>query len=187
MKHSIIVNTSTKHFCIKQSYPIILNLLHSWERATEFVSKFPIYPHTLHRYNIVTTSMSPQLDDNVNIIARKQRCFLFYGDNSIMRLGPMKARIKSSRAELRAHKYESAVARMLFYDHVYTSDRAELRIVSQTLRELSLHSRSNSVDSEDRRMIDGISKANHCNDRIERPPVNMFFFTFVTCIASRIE
>ncbi|KYN11712.1 hypothetical protein ALC57_16111 [Trachymyrmex cornetzi] len=93
----------------------------------------------------------------------------------------------SSRAELRAHKYESAVARMLFYDHVYTSDRAELRIVSQTLRELSLHSRSNSVDSEDRRMIDGISKANHCNDRTKGPPPLIFLFTFVTCVASRIE
>jgi len=48
---------------------------------------------------------------------------------------------------------------MLLYGHVYTSDRAELRIVSQTLHELSLYSGRYSVDSEDRRMIDEISKA----------------------------
>ncbi|EFN74252.1 hypothetical protein EAG_06522 [Camponotus floridanus] len=45
---------------------------------------------------------------------------------------------------------------MLFYDHVYTSDRAELWIVSQTLRGSALFSRGNTVTSEDRKMIDGI-------------------------------
>lgn len=48
---------------------------------------------------------------------------------------------------------------MLFYDHVYTSDQAELWIVSQTLRGSALFSRGNTVTSEDRQMIDGIGKA----------------------------
>lgn len=47
---------------------------------------------------------------------------------------------------------------MLFYDHVYTSDQAELWIVSQTLRGPALFSRGNAVTSEDRQMIDGIGK-----------------------------
>ncbi|KAL0101954.1 hypothetical protein PUN28_018486 [Cardiocondyla obscurior] len=82
------------------------------------------------------------------ILLQEGRDGTFYfvrGDSSIMRLGPTKG-----------HKYKSAAARMLLYDRVYTSDRAELRIVSQILRERSLYNGSNSADSEDKRMIDGI-------------------------------
>lgn len=48
---------------------------------------------------------------------------------------------------------------MLFDDYAYMPDRAELRIVSQTLRGPTLFNRDNTVDSEDRQMIDGIGKA----------------------------
>ncbi|XP_011702381.1 PREDICTED: uncharacterized protein LOC105458612 [Wasmannia auropunctata] len=92
------------------------------------------------------------------ILLQERDAFYFVrSDSSIMRLRVHEGAKLSSRAELEAHKYESAAARMLLHGHVYTSDRAELRIVSQTPRELSLYSGSNSVDSEDRRMIDGIA------------------------------
>lgn len=48
---------------------------------------------------------------------------------------------------------------MLFDDYAYTPDRAELWIVSQTPRGPTLFNTGNTVDSEDRQMIDGIGKA----------------------------
>jgi len=77
---------------------------------------------------------------------------------------------------------------MLLYGHVYTSDRAELRIVSQTLRELSLYSGSYSVDSEDRRMIDEISKATIVMVVTKKPLMILFASAMDTrCITNREE
>lgn len=77
---------------------------------------------------------------------------------------------------------------MLLYGHVYTSDRAELRIVSQTPRVLSLYGGCNSVDSEDRRMIDGISKATIVTYRRIAPLMYLFArATSARCIANRRE
>lgn len=78
---------------------------------------------------------------------------------------------------------------MLLYGHVYTSDRAELRIVSQTLRGLSLYSGSNSADSEDRRMIDGISKATIVTVVPKDRPLMLLFVSAMDtrCITNREE
>lgn len=132
MKHSTVVNMPTKRSCIKQNYPIILQICcipENHERRNSHRSFLYIYLHILYRCNIiVATCVSPQLDDNANIIARKpRRCFLFRSQRQLNNVTRTHEGANCRVAELGAHKYKSAAARMLLHGHVYMSDRAELR------------------------------------------------------------
>lgn len=100
MKHSTVVSTPTKRSCIKQNYPIILQIrciLENHERRNShrsFLSTclhcidVTLLRHACHRDSMTTPMLLQENRDDAFYFVRS--------DSSIMRLGPTKARTVES-------------------------------------------------------------------------------------------